>query len=78
MSIGMMALVLLPDRTQLGNEIQSSVLVVILTGSKKETWRYSIRSLASLKSNEKSPIYIYLDSVPQNKVHLTILWCFYC
>lgn len=47
-------------RTQLRTEIQAVVLVVILTGSKKETWRYSIRSLASLKKKPRKITHLYL------------------
>lgn len=37
---------------------------------------HQIFSTSEIKG--KSPIYIYVDSVPQIESHFTILWCFYC
>lgn len=38
--------------------------------------QHQILSISEIK--DISPIYIYLDSIPQNQSNLTILWCFYC
>lgn len=47
MSLEVMAVVLLPEIILLQTEIQTLVLVVILTGSKMETLRYITAFLAS-------------------------------